>query len=557
MYSPRLVLIVTLLFLACSGEQTSVNDAGEPDGQRMTEVASELLVELDTGSETVDLLVTDLPDGAILDVAEIHPDQQAAETFELVTDNPLEELVDSCEQPTGVIPEAQRILTSDGGVALTALTTRPGGGYLVAANSDSQSLFWDGEELAEAACPEPTGCADALLFWLDDQLQVDALVRIHGPGNEQILAVAVDPDGQVLVAGTTDSPQLELGGETLIGAGQLDGFVLALNSDQEVLWAQRSGGTLDDGWNAIASDGTGGAILGGWFESPSIDLADNSFVGHDDNCILLDCGDVMLARIDETGSMTWANTFGGNQGERLASLHAGEGAFNVVGSFGSWGLDLGGELIPMQETICGPMFGCSDLFAASYSLAGDHRWSKGFGGDLLDTALSGSPVPAGGVLLVGEFSSSSLDVGGGPMVNNGDHESFVARLDSEGKHLWSLQADAFLQVAAAAPQDSTFVLGEQAPYQIGFSKCPVPDGTGSRFLAGTVSATGELAGHATFATFSGPLTVGGLVVTGEIAVAGGTFQGVIEFPGEMPAESASQAVYLFQLPATLTLPETI
>ncbi len=554
---PRLLLMITLLSLACGGEQAVVDDVAQADGQRRAEVASDLLVELDAVADKVEVRGPELVDATTIDVVDIKPDLEVVDTLDLMMDTHQEELVDGCEQSPGALLDGWRILASDGGVVLAALVARPGGGYLVAANSDGQSLSWNGEELVEAACPAPTGCGDALLLWLDDQLQVEGLIRVHGSGVDRVSAVAVDPDGQVLVAGTTDSQQLELGGVSYPSAGQLDGFVLALGADREVLWAYRSGGTLDDGWNAIATDGAGGAIVGGWFESPFIDLGDDSFVSQDDNCILLDCGDLLLARIDATGALTWANTFGGNQGERIAGLHSGDGVFSVVGSFGSWGLDLGGELIFMQETICGPMFGCSDLFAAGYSLAGDHLWSKGFGGDLLDTTLSGAPAPAGGTLFVGEFSSSSLDVGGGPMVNNGDHESFVARIDQQGGYLWSLQADAFLQVAAAGPQDSAFVLGELAPYQIGFAECPAPAGTGSQFLAGNISAAGELGGHASFAAFSGPLTLGGLVIAGEYAVAGGTFQGTLELPEAKPVEATSEAVFIFLMPATLTVPEAI
>ena len=508
--------------LACCGGGGTADVAVAPPDGRVAEVITDGKADRGVRADTGGVEISD--------VVDIILDRSVSEAVDGPLDSRADEVGDGCAEPPAPKVEVLRVLSSSQNVSLAALASRPGGGYVLAANTDGQSISWDGQELAEAVCPEQDGCGDGLVLWLDGLLQLEGAARVHGEGVERLLAVAVDEQGRVLVAGTTDSPQLTLGEATLAGAGQLDGMAVAYDPGGEVLWAMRSGGALDDAWNAIAPDGSGGAVVGGWFESETLQVGDAVLNGLDDNCVLLDCGDLVLAGVDSAGSATWAHAFGGNQGERFVSLHEAEGALNVVGSFGSWGLDLGGETIFMQETICGPMFGCSDLFAGRYSPTGEHLWSKGFGGDLLDVALAGAPAPGGFLLLVGEFSSSSLDLGGGPLVNNGDHESFVARLDQDGGHQWSLQADAFLQVAAAGPNSTTLVVGEQAQYQLGFSDCPASEGTNSRFLAGVVDGSGKLIGHASFGECSGPLQVTGLAVVGDSAVVGGTFQGTLDLP---------------------------
>ncbi len=569
MFCTRLVLVIMLLTLACGESRDSVGDTHDYLDGRATEVILDLRSDLEAGVDLVDARVTDSVDidyystefvDAPLDADSKFVDAPLDADSKFV-DGPLE--ADSNDAGASCIPSPSttvdllRTVKSDGSVSLTALTTRPGGGFAIVVNSDGEKLIWGDEELAKADCPSEMGCSDALVFWTDNLFQVERVVRLHGDGVEKGLAVSVDDDGRVLLVGTTNSPHLEVGEKVLSGSGQEDGFALAFDAGGEVLWSIRTGGTLDDAWNVIAPDGKGGAVVGGWFESQTLQLGGETLTNLDDNCILLDCGDLLLAGVDPNGGINWTQSLGGNQGERFISLHSGEGAFNVVGSFGSWGLDLGGELIAMKETICGPMFGCSDLFAGRYSSVGEHLWSKGFGGDLLDVALAGASAPDGGLLFVGEFSSSSLDVGGGPLVNNGDHESFVARLDDQGDHLWSLQVDAFLRVAVAGPENTTLAIGEQAPYQIGFAECPVPEGTGSQFLAGLISGTGALLGHVSFASFSGPLRVSGLAVSGDRAAVGGTFQGLLEMPGADLMEAEGDSVFLYKIPASLTLPEAL
>jgi hypothetical protein len=556
-YSSRLVLLVTMLFIACSGKQDSVNDITDTDVRRVTEVSSDITRDLESSSEIAEVVVPDVVEVVVPDVVDVNSDLQLTETVDLIPDLLLEDMGEVCPLPPSVNLDLPRFLTSDGNVFLSALQARPGGGYIASVNTDGQKLIWDGQEVAEAKCPTEDGCSDALILWIDALLEVERVVRLHGDGVERGLGVTIDAGGIVMLVGSTDSVQLKVGQATLPGNGQLDGLVVAFDPGGEILWALRTGGELDDAWNVIASDGSGGAVVGGWFESATVEIAGETLVGQDENCILLDCGDLLLAGIDATGTVTWARLMGGNQGERYVSLYKEDGAFNVVGSFGSWGLDLGGELIPMQETICGPMYGCSDLFAGRYGLSGEHIWSKGFGGDLLDVALSGAPAPGGGLLFVGEFSSSSLDVGGGPMVNNGDHESFVAQLNGQGDHIWSMQADAFLRVAAAGPGGTTLVIGRQAPYQLGFAECLHPKVVESQILAGSISAAGELAGYAAFGAFEGPLQMGGLAISGDTAAVGGTFRGLLELPGAGWMDEEVDSVFFFLLPVTLTLPEAI
>jgi hypothetical protein len=80
--------------------------------------------------------------------------------------------------------------------------------------------------------------------------------------------------------------------------------------------------------------------------------------------------------------------------------------------------------------------GSSDFFVARYNGAGDHVWSKRFGGTGFDAAEDVAVDDSGNVYVTGSFSGT-IDLGGGPLVSNGGSDIFVAKLDAAGAHIWS------------------------------------------------------------------------------------------------------------------------
>ncbi|EYF02735.1 Hypothetical protein CAP_6625 [Chondromyces apiculatus DSM 436] len=79
--------------------------------------------------------------------------------------------------------------------------------------------------------------------------------------------------------------------------------------------------------------------------------------------------------------------------------------------------------------------GSSDIFLASLSEQGDIRWSKHFGDGGHQSLTGLAATPDGGVVITGMFEGS-LDLGGTPM-ETAYLAIFLARLDSQGRHVWS------------------------------------------------------------------------------------------------------------------------
>lgn len=65
-----------------------------------------------------------------------------------------------------------------------------------------------------------------------------------------------------------------------------------------------------------------------------------------------------------------------------------------------------------------------------------HDWSQHFGSDNYDIVFDQATDPSGDVIIVGDFYYE-IDFGGGPLMNTGNKDIFVAKFDGSGNHLWS------------------------------------------------------------------------------------------------------------------------
>jgi hypothetical protein len=95
------------------------------------------------------------------------------------------------------------------------------------------------------------------------------VTRAGGPGDDFAHAIALGPDGNVVIAGGfTDSLTFD-GGTTLEGHGSLDVFVAKLDGGSGALrWGLSGGGPGNDAALALAIDPQGNAVVSGSFAGP-------------------------------------------------------------------------------------------------------------------------------------------------------------------------------------------------------------------------------------------------------------------------------------------------
>jgi hypothetical protein len=81
--------------------------------------------------------------------------------------------------------------------------------------------------------------------------------------------------------------------------------------------------------------------------------------------------------------------------------------------------------------------GDKDIFVASYTANGRHRWSKRFGGPEEDEATDIFVEPGAGLVVTGRFSGTADFGVGGAVTSQGGHDVFVMRLSgTDGESEW-------------------------------------------------------------------------------------------------------------------------
>lgn len=260
-------------------------------------------------------------------------------------------------------------------------------------------------------------------------------------------AIAVDSDGNVVVAGII-SGEVDFGSGTIqVPGAQQNAFVAKFDTNGSLQWSKSFGDAGAQFGTGVAVDGLNNILVVGYF-SGEVDLGGGplqSPLGYD----------IFLAKFDVNGAHLWSKQFGGGgadsdyqYGFAIAADASGN---SIITGYFSGGVDFGGGFI---EATSG-----SDIFLAKLDPSGNYLWGKGFGngkGQSVKTDIAGDVFVAGVI-------SGSADFGGGTMLDAGNGDAFVAKLDASGNHLWSKRfGDVNSQSANAVAVDQfgdVFVVG--------------------------------------------------------------------------------------------------
>jgi subtilisin-like proprotein convertase family protein len=113
------------------------------------------------------------------------------------------------------------------------------------------------------------GAADVFVLKLNESLSFTAVTSFGGPGFDAAIpnALTVSPSGDVLIGGQFEAA-INFGHFSLVSAGEMDGFVAALDNGLNLRWVERFGGAGDSGSYTRATEGP---TIGDWRQSPSDD----------------------------------------------------------------------------------------------------------------------------------------------------------------------------------------------------------------------------------------------------------------------------------------------
>ncbi len=227
------------------------------------------------------------------------------------------------------------------------------------------------------------GANDVLLTKLYSNGSLTWAKTLGGANFEIVNSLAIAPDGSLFLTGYTNS----------FGAGNFDILLAKFYSNASLAWAQTLGGTTDDyGYSlTIASDGS--LFLTGY--------TSNFGAGN---------GDVLLAKLESNGSLSWAKTLGGTNADFGISLMiAPEGSLFLTGQTNSFGA------------------GLYDVLLAKFEQNGSLSWVKTLGGINTDISNSLTIAPDGSLFLTGGTYSFGL----------GNEDVFLAKFEQNGSLIWA------------------------------------------------------------------------------------------------------------------------
>ena len=251
-----------------------------------------------------------------------------------------------------------------------------------------------------------------------------------GSGEDDGRSVAVDPSGNVAVAGNYQ-------GIVDFGAGAMtsyvvpgngptaDAFVARYSSSGGVSWSRGMGGDNSDAAMGVAVSSAGDVVVTGYQMSTSADYGGGLLSNRGGT-------DIFLAKYaGASGGYLWAKMIGGTGYDSGTSVAVdGGGNVYLTGYFdvSASGVDFGG----------GPLLsaGARDVFLVKYSAAGAHVWSKRFGSTGQDSGSSVAVDASGNVFVTGTFNGS-INLGGASLTSAGGVDIFVAKFSATGAHLWS------------------------------------------------------------------------------------------------------------------------
>jgi len=244
-------------------------------------------------------------------------------------------------------------------------------------------------------------------------------------------SVFANSGGNVYVTGSSSSPSISFGSDTLTNAGLDDIFLVKYDANGNELWAKRTGGSGGEIGYGVSSDSGGNVYITGYFGSQSLIFGSYTLLNAGANGL-----DIFLAKYDANGNVLWAKSAGTAYYFDFAYFVTTDSGGNVyvAGYFDSPSISFG------SYTLTNAGVGDSDIFLVKYDANGNVLWAKSAGGALKDIACSISTDNGGNVYVTGFFGSPSISFGSYTYTNAGVFDIFLVKYDASGNVLWAKSA---------------------------------------------------------------------------------------------------------------------
>ena len=227
--------------------------------------------------------------------------------------------------------------------------------------------------------------------------------------------LSADADGNLVITGSF-STTIAFDTIVLSAIGLSDIFIAKYNSDGNIIWAKKAGGTSNESCTGITTDLNRNTIITGGYSSPTINFGS----------IELNCSGTsaaFIAKYDINGNIVWVKKAGNNidykTGYRIAA--------DKYGSIVSAGLFYSNIIFDTDSLI---NKGASDCFVVKYDSDGTELWVKSIGGDGDDLIFGIGIDSNSNILITGGYNSTKTIFGADTLYNSGlaRNDIFIAKL---------------------------------------------------------------------------------------------------------------------------------
>ena len=434
--------LAAAMLVGCNGNTTAIQDG--PGSQVDSQVSSDSRPDdgslLDNGGRdhAVDLGLTDFSFWQEAS-ADAHPDALGANTDA----HPDALGANTDAHPDALVPDPSWVIFGGAGASLK-----------IFGDSNGRSVGVDGQGRVWAATTAPSPIIitggnlvsagqHGLLLRLDaanGKLQlVQRLASAPATYGPVPYHMAVTKS-RVFVGGKYSSPN-GLGTKVFSSFGGYDGFVGAMDLKGTVLWALSFGGPNEDGVHKVQADSQGNVYALAFF-SGKVTVGNKTLLSKGST-------DAFLMKMDSGGKLLWVVQIGGTgiDTTRGLALDSSGNAYVLAGIVGQ-------AFVGSQSVT--PMPCKFAQLLAKISPSGKVIWAQQASAE---TANSGNVRPmaiatdaAGNVTVAGVFDGV-VRIGqtkfNAPATPNGV-DTYVAKVNSSGQHIWAAKAGAYLTVSAMA-----------------------------------------------------------------------------------------------------------
>ncbi len=246
-------------------------------------------------------------------------------------------------------------------------------------------------------------------------------------GDDHLVArdIAASADGEVAVVATVRGPIEDFGLGKITGAGGHDLFVVSLDSAGKARWAHRSGDGFHQYPMSVSFDSAGNMVVGGYFRGvmqwPSGQEEPHRFESSDLN-------DGFVMKLSPTGDLMWFRQLTGSADQYVRAVAVDEAGNVIVTGYFFREVEAGSELV----TAIGDE---ADVFVVSFDAAGEHRYTRRFGGSSEERAYDVAVDSQGQAVIVGRFEGS-MPLGGQLVDAAAAGAIFVLKVDASGDEVF-------------------------------------------------------------------------------------------------------------------------